>query len=230
MNYKDKIEELKAKGIFSQEQASRLSGSFSEISENIVPMTRKYSLEMIGIVLVCIVALYMVVVVGISTQNNIIEDVTESLNTPLSSGIGFGSSFVLICLLCIVGLYLVLYFLAQNAVNRFQNKYSKITALKRSVSHTVLMEKELSMKLEGYWNDVKKHKKENIEPSMLQIKINATDEEYVMHSYKEVQMSLKVEKDTLAYLEEECQSMQDTFPSNLAKLIRSLPSCNKGQI
>lgn len=141
MNYKNKIEELTLKGIFSEEQASRLSGSFSKTSVSTIEMTRKYSLEMIGIVLMLIVALYMFLVVGISVHNNAIEDVSKSLNAPLSSGIGFGNSFFIVYVLCLVGFYLILYFLAQNSVNRFQNRYSKIIALKRSIGHTVLMEK-----------------------------------------------------------------------------------------
>ena len=44
MNYKDKIEALKAKGIFTKEQASKLEKSFAKTTNDTV-ITRKYSLE-----------------------------------------------------------------------------------------------------------------------------------------------------------------------------------------
>ena len=220
MNYKDKIEALKAKGIFTKEQASKLEKSFAKTTNDTV-ITRKYSLEMIGIALVVLGALYMFFVLGLSVQDSAMEDVSKSLNVPLSSGIGFGSSFFLICLSCIVGLYLLLYFLAQNAVNRFQNKYVKMQTLKHSIRHTTLMEKALSARLE---NSMKEASKKEL---TLHVNINSKNEktEYAMHIYKELQERLKEETDALALLEEACQAMQDTFPNNLAKLIRSLPSC-----
>lgn len=222
VNYNDKIEELKLKGIFSQEQVTRLSGSFSKTSEDTVQMARKYSLEMIGIALMLIVTLYMFLVVGVSTHNNAIEDVAQNLNAPLSSGIGFGSSFFLVYVLCVVVLYLILYFLAQNAVNRFQNRYAKMEALKHSIKHTTLMEQELSVKLK---NSVYEEKGEKDFTIRVDINNKNENREYAMRIYKELQERLKEEKDALALLEEKCQAMQDTFPSNLAKLIRSLPSC-----
>lgn len=221
MNYKNKIEALKAKGIFSEEQASRLENSFAKTTNDTV-IARKYSLEMVGIAMAMLVALYMFFVLGLSVQESAIEDVSKSLNTPLSSGIGFGSSFFLIYVLCIMGLYLFLYVLAHNAVNRFENRYAKMEALKHSIRHTTLMEKELSVKFKD--NVYEEKGKKDI---TVHVNINSKnkEKEYAMCIYKELQESLKEEKDALALLEEKCQAMQDTFPSNLAKLIRSLPSC-----
>lgn len=221
MNYKDKIEALKEKGIFSQEQAYKLEKSFAKTTNNTV-ITRKYSLEMIGVALVVLISLYMFFVVGLLVQDSAIEDVSKSLNTPLSSGISSGSSFFLIYVLCIIGLYLFLYFLAHNAVNRFESRYAKMEALKRSIKHTTLMEQELSVKLKNSVYEEKGGKDFTI-----RVDINNKNEnrEYAMRIYKELQERLKEEKDALALLEEKCQAMQDTFPSNLAKLIRSLPSC-----
>lgn len=221
MNYKDKIEALKEKGIFSQEQAYKLEKSFAKTTNNTV-ITRKYSLEMIGVTLVVLISLYMFFVVGLLVQDSAIEDVSKSLNTPLSSGISFGSSFLLIYVLCIIGLYLFLYFLAHNAVNRFESRYAKMEALKHSIKHTTLMEQELSVKLK---NSVYEEKGEKDFTIRVDINNKNENREYAMRIYKELQERLKEEKDALAILEEKCQAMQDTFPSNLAKLIRSLPSC-----
>lgn len=221
MNYKDKIEALKEKGIFSQEQAYKLEKSFAKTTNNTV-ITRKYSLEMIGVALVVLISLYMFFVVGLLVQDSAIEDVSKSLNTPLSSGISSGSSFLLIYVLCIIGLYLFLYFLAHNAVNRFKSRYAKMEALKHSIKHTTLMEQELSVKLK---NSVYEEKGEKDFTIRVDINNKNENREYAMRIYKELQERLKEEKDALALLEEKCQAMQDTFPSNLAKLIRSLPSC-----
>lgn len=221
MNYKDKIEALKEKGIFSQEQAYKLEKSFAKTTNNTV-ITRKYSLEMIGVTLVVLISLYMFFVVGLLVQDSAIEDVSKSLNTPLSSGISSGSSFFLIYVLCIIGLYLFLYFLAHNAVNRFKSRYAKMEALKHSIKHTTLMEQELSVKLK---NSVYEEKGEKDFTIRVDINNKNENREYAMRIYKELQERLKEEKDALAILEEKCQAMQDTFPSNLAKLIRSLPSC-----
>jgi len=71
------------------------------------------------------------------------------------------------------------------------------------------------------------HQEKEKKDATIHVDINNKNEnrEYAMCIYKELQERLKEKKDTLAILEEKCQAMQDTFPSNLAKLIRSLPSC-----
>lgn len=231
MNYKDKIEELKNRGIFSQEQAKKLSDSFEKSLRQEVSIEKKRYLDMVGLGLFIFILLYIIIAVIRSSQSNVVQDVSSTLNqTQAVATMHSVSSFTIIIFFLVSGLYLLLYFLAHNHFNDFQKRYRDINVLKASIDHALLMEKELVPKLEAYLSQHMHYKKEFKENSLNQfiaLSIGDADieSEWLMNSYKELQMTLKEDRDTLAFLEEEYRGKKQTFPGNLAKLIGKLPVC-----
>jgi len=231
VNYNDKIEELKNRGIFSQEQAEKLSSSFERSSEQEVKTEKKRYLEIVGLGLFGFILLYIIIAVSRSSQSDIVQDVSSTLNqTQAVATMPAVSSFIIILFVLLSGLYIVLYLLAHNRFNAYQKRVRDINVQKASLRHALLMEKELIPKLEAYLSQRMDYKKEIKEKSLNQVislAIGDADDEsqWLMHSYKELQLALKEERKTLAFLEEECQRSRQTFPDNLAKLIGKLPAC-----
>jgi len=166
-----------------------------------------------------------------SSQTSLVQDVSTTLNqTQAVATMPAVSSFMIIILVLLSGLYILLYVLAQYRFNDFQKRVRDIYVQKASIQHALLMEKELVPKLETYLlrhMDYKKDLKEKSLDQFISLSIDSGNAEslWLMNSYKELQHTLKSDRDTLAFLEEECQRLSQTFSSNLAKLIGKLPTC-----
>ncbi len=231
VNYNNKIEELKNRGIFSQEQAKKLSDSFKSSSKQEITIERKRYLDMVGLGLFGFILFYIIIAVSRSSQSNVVQDVSTTLNqTQAVATMPSVSSFMIILFVLLSGLYIVLYVLAHNRFNAFQKMDRDIHVQKASIQHALLMEKELVPKLEAYLSqhmDYKKELKEKSLDQFISVSIDDADTEsqWLMNSYRELQCRLKEERDTLAFLEEECQSSRQIFPDNLAKLVGKLPIC-----
>lgn len=231
MNYNDKIEELKSRGIFSQEQAQTLSDSFKKFSKQEVKIEKKRYFDMVGLGLFTFILFYIIIAVTRSSQSDIVQDVSSTLNqTQAVATMPAVSSFMIMLFILLGGLYIVLYLLAHNRFNACQKRVRDINVQKDSIRHALLMEKELVPKLEAYLSQHMNYKKEIKEKSLNQVislVIGDADDtsQWLMHSYKELQLALKEEREILAFLEEECQRSKQTFPDNLANLIGKLPTC-----
>jgi len=231
VNYNDKIEELKNRGIFSQEQAKKLSDSFENPSKQEVNIEKKRYLDMVGLGLFLFILFYIIIAVSRSSQSNVVQDVSTTLNqTQAVATMPSVSSFVIILFVLLSGLYIFLYLLAHNRFNDFQKRVRDINVQKSSIHNALLMEKELVPKLEAYLSQHLNYKKDLKEKSLdqfISLSIDDADAEslWLMNRYQELQRTLKDDRDTLAFLEEECQGIRQTFPNNLAKLIGKLPVC-----
>jgi len=191
----------------------------------------KRYLDIAGLGLFGFILLYIIIAVSHSSQNDIIQDVSTTLNqTQAVATMPAVSSFMIMLFVLLGGLYIVLYLWAHNRFNACQKRVRDINVKKASMRHALLMKKELVPKLEAYLSQHMGYKKEIKEKSLNQVislAIGEADDasQWLMHTYKEVQLTLKEERDTLAFLEEECQHSRQTFPDNLAKLIGKLPPC-----
>lgn len=231
VNYNDKIEELKNRGIFSQAQAQKLSSSFEKSSKQEVKIEKKRYFEIVGLGLFGFILLYIIIAVSRSSQSNIVQDVSNTLNqTQAVATMPAASEFILIVFVLLSGLYIVLYLLAHNHFNAYYKNVRDINVKKASLRHALQLEKELVPKLEAYLSQHMNYNKEINKKRLNQIVSLDRDDaddasQWLMRSYKELQLTLKEEREILAFLEEECQRSRQTFPGNLAKLIGKLPAC-----
>jgi hypothetical protein len=217
VNYEAKIAALKEKGLFTKEQAKRLSNSFGkQTEETAVSGKRYYWLEVFGIILLSSVMLYLFIAVGSSDPVKGVEDISRSLNAPVESGIGAGQSMGLIVLLLSVILYGLLYLYAQSRYASAWRMAGEITLLREKIHHIEVMKRELGERLES----LLAHEKE---PDG--VLLSQSTRGYVMETLSEIEASLLRTKERLVLLETRCRKMQDIFPASLAKLIGEVPSC-----
>ncbi len=217
VNYEAKIKALKEKGIFSDEQASRLSASFEKKGvKDISRLERTYLPEIIGVVLLVGVLLYIFIAVGSADTANGIEDVAHSLNGPVSSGIAAQHSFFLLLVLLVVLVYVMLYLYARNRFRMFWRSAEEMRVMKDSLHHTEVMKKELTQKLERLL------KEEDQSEITL---VTKSTRKYVMETLTELEAVLYSQKEQLNALKAKCRERQHVFPDNLAKLVGRLPSC-----
>ena len=231
VNYNDKIEELKNRGIFTQAQAEKLSSSFERSSEQKVKIEKKRYFEIVGFGLFSFILFYIIIAVSRSSQSDTVQNVSSTLNqTQAVTTMPAVSSFIIMLFVLLSGLYIILYLLAHNRFNAYQKRVRDINVQKAALQHALVLEKELMPKLEAYLSQHLNYKKEMKQKSLNQVislAIGDADDEslWLMNSYKELQLTLKAEREALAFLEEECQRSRQTFLDNLAKLIRKLPIC-----
>jgi len=217
VNYEAKIAALKEKGLFTKEQAKRLSNSFGkQTEETAVSGKRYYWLEVFGIILLAGGILYLFIAVGSSDPVKGVEDISRSLNVPVESGIGAGQSMGVIVLMFAVILYGLLYLYAQSRYASAWRMAGEITLLREKIHHIEVMKRELGERLEA----LLAHEKE---PDG--VLLSQSTRGYVMETLSEIEASLLRTKERLVLLETRCRKMQDIFPANLAKLIGEVPSC-----
>jgi hypothetical protein len=217
VNYKTQIEALKEKGIFSQEQAQRLSDSFEKKAETKqLQMKRYYTLEIVGAGLIGFVLLYIFMTISSTTHTNIVEDIAISLNAPVASGISTQNSFILLVILLLVIAYGVLYFYAHNRFRMFWHTVEEIAVTKAHIHHIEVMKKELNEELEKLLSQEKEPK---------YALLSSTIRNDVAKTYKEIEILLLGEKEQLQVLQEKCLKRQKYFPNSLAKLVGKLPTC-----
>ncbi len=217
MNYEARIEAMKEKGIFSEEQAQRLAASFEKREENHTTQTeRKYMLEIIGMGVIGLAMLYIFISVGSTGGTDGVEDVSRSLNVPLHSGMSGQSSFVLVLVLLVVLVYGMLYLYAHNRFNMFRKTAEEMVVLEESIHQTEVMKKELSQTLERLLREEK-------EPEGVLVSTSIRGE--VMETFKEMEAHVLVQKEKLEQLRQKCRHRQQVFPDSLAKLVGKLPLC-----
>jgi ABC-type multidrug transport system fused ATPase/permease subunit len=217
VNYEAKIAALKEKGLFSKEQAERLSKSLGTSAE-ITPVSgkRHYWTELFGAVLLVGVLLYLFVAVGSSESLKGVEDISRSLNAPVDSGISAGQSMGVVVLLVAVVLYALFYLYVQSRYRSFWRMAEEIAVLQERIHHTEVMKRELGEKLEGLLA------KEREPDGVL---LSQSTRGYVMETLTEIDTTLLQLKGRLSQLETRCQKERDLFPANLAKLAGALPTC-----
>jgi len=217
VNYEKQIEALKEKGIFSQEQAQRLSDSFEKKAETKqLHSERRYILETVGAGLIGLALLYIFIAVGSSDHAADVEDVAHSLNAPVTSGLSVQSSFVLLMVLLLVVMYGVLYFYAHNRLGMFGHIAEEMAVTQAHIGHIEVMKKELTETLQRLLEEEK-------EPE--HVLLSGTIRGEVAEMIKEMEMLLLSKKEVLKRLQEKCRRRQDRFPDNLAKLAGRLPTC-----
>jgi len=134
VNYNDKIEEFKNRGIFSQAQAEKLSSSFKRVSKEEVKIEKKRYLEIVGLGLFGLILFYIIVAVSRSSQSDIVQDVSKTLNqTQAVAAMPAVSSFIIILFVLLSGLYIVLYLLAHNRFNAYHKRVRDINVKKASI-------------------------------------------------------------------------------------------------
>ena len=218
MNYKQKIEELTQKGIFTEEQAEKLKGSSSKEKETESKSTRYFTLELLGIVLLFLSAVYIFISVGSAENMNTVEDVAHSLNVPVQSGLTVQNSFLLVFLLLVAVLYLFLYLYAQNRYKNFWHMTGEIRQVESDIHERIVIEKELTKTLKNFLEDEKKN------DVFVDTEENSTV--HVMKIIEEMKKAIRSQKEKMKALQEECKRKEKLFPDTLAKLIGKLPYCN----
>lgn len=227
VNYKDKIQELKQKGIFSEKQAEKLSNSFEVSKSDEIVTQKKYTLEMLGVILLSFAGLYITFFVGSVDNTQIVENTASTLNAPITSGLSSGNSFIIIVILLSVLGYLLLYFLAHNRYNALYSINEKIRDSQQIIHNTNVMKTELGTKIEALLKEQEAHEKESKPDMQINITTQSSSRKYVMQIYTSLEEDILSFKNQLALLETKCSHMQNRFPNNLAKLVGKLPQCTK---
>ncbi len=225
VNYKNKIEELKQKGIFTQEQAEKLTGSFEKSDSNTIVLKRKFTLEMIGVALLLFFGGYIVFAVWGADYTQIVENTANTLNTPIDAGVNSSSSFIMIVIFLVLVAYLSLYFLVHNRYNALHRIIERIQVLQESIHNANIMKVELGAKLETLAKEQDNHEKDHKPDMEIKIDGQGSTREYVMRFYGMLEEEIRLDKDQLALLEAKCANWKNRFPNTLAQLVGKLPQC-----
>jgi len=201
VNYKERIEALQRKGIFSEAQVEKLSESFEpQREEQTLKRSRSWTLNLAGLILFNIIILYAVIGYFTASISPVVEDVSANLNQVSTSGIGSGNTFILVLLFVAVLLYVILYLLAQKKYNDAWALLQKKEILIQTLHHREVMKKELAGK--------------------------KSDEVYVLTLCSEIDDEIKNIQESLSEVEEACRSYLKKFPNTLALLVGKLPECH----
>ena len=220
MNYKQKIEELTQKGIFTQEQADKLGVSSPEEKEMVAEVTtgRRFTLEIVGAALVGI-SLFFISISSTETKSiKTIEDVSHSLNSPISSGITAQNSFLLIFMFIAVALFLFLYLYSQNRYKNFWRMSGEIKQIQSDIHERIIINRELDQTLKSLL------KEEKVQNTLVDTRESSTI--HVMNIIEEKKESLRFQKEKLNLVQEKCNRDKKILPGMLAKLVGKLPLCN----
>ncbi len=223
VNYKNKIEELKQKGIFTKEQAEKLTNSFQKSDSDKIVLKRKFTLETIGVALLLFFLGYIVFAIWGADHAPIVENTANTLNAPID--VGSGSSFIMIVIFLVLVAYLSLYFLAHNRYNAFYRIVERMQVLQESTHNANIMKLELGAKLEALAKEQDNYEKDR--KLGIEIKIGGQDSprEYVMRFYGVLEEEIRLCKDQLVLLEAKCAYWKNRFPNTLAQLVGKLPQC-----
>jgi hypothetical protein len=205
VNYKQKIETLKRNGILNEDQAQRLSNSLKESSNTQTIIKRKYTLEMVGALLLLLAGVYIILLVGMGSDASIVENTAKTLNSPIDSGLHPVNSFMMLLLFITLFAYLLLYLLAHNRYNALKNLDEQKQGLYQLLHNSEVMKVELNTKIN---TDTQKIQKE-----------------YLIEFYAELEEEILSYKNQLAFLETKCLQQQNSFPNTLARLVGKPPQC-----
>ena len=217
VNYEEKIKALKEKGIFSQEQVQRVMSSFDkQESKKELDKKRTYILEIVGAIIFGAVLFYMIVMVGSSNDTNSIEDISHTLNAPISASASIQGSFGLIWILVLVVLYVVLYVFSHYFFGKFWHMAREYRVLQDTIYTMQVMKKELLQTAQNLIKDEK-------EPQG--VLISSSIRADVLELIKQIEFDINQKEERLKDIEHRCKIKQHIFPNNLSKLVGKLPLC-----
>jgi hypothetical protein len=200
VNYDQRIEILLQKGIFSEEQAQKLSATLNpQGDKSALNEEKRWSLDFIGFILFVSILLYIFFSFVASPASQHVEDISKSFNNTSVSGIGADSTLLFISLFIIVLLYTFLYFLAHQRYNKVLKLLKQKNLLQQKLHYKEVIKKELNEKLE---------------------------QDYVRSVYYGIEDEIYKIKSELAEVEGLCHSYLKTFPNSLALLVAKLPQCH----
>ena len=209
MNYKERVTELRKKGILSDDQAHRLANSLEKSPIDTPSPKKRYWLESVGIVLLLGVTFYLFIVIGVTEPSTEVEDVATTLNSTTTAGIGVIDSFMVILILITIILYGTLYLYAHNHFKAFVRRAEEMVALKESLHHLDVMIDTLKPRLE---------KLLDAEGTAL----SEVTKVYAVETLKELEERRFMQQEALALLEAKQRQKKEHFPDNLAGLVGEL--------
>ena len=222
MNYKERIESLKQKGFFTEEQAKRLTGSFEvdEVSDRSLS-SRRWYLEWIGVLLMAIagVALW-IRSSGVGQYNSTPQSVERTLNAPIDAGIGAGSTVWLIVGIVLIGGYLLFYLGVRDAYRRRWQMWEEKRKLHECLHALEVMQKELIRQLEAV--------RQNPSASSPKgVKVGIGDDEamhFVMETQKSVASEILETQERIGHIGVKEAMMAHSLWGMLASLAGKLPN------
>ena len=222
MNYKEKIAELQTKGIFTEAQAERVAASFERpVESEQVQEKKRWTLELVGVVLLVVVLVYIVEMLLTKAPSTAVENVADTLNSVSSSGIGSGSTFLLIALFIGSALYLSLYLLAHQRYHKAIKMIEEKKVLLETLHHSEVMKKELDEKVQMLLQQEERSADIKVVSGEMQ-----RDKAFVISLYREIEAEIRSLKTFLSMLDAHCHVYLKTFPNSLALLVSRLPECH----
>ncbi len=208
MNYEARIAALKAKGILDEADADALQSTLKE-TVTALPKTRRYSFEMIGIVLLGAIVAYLLFQAGLAEGSGEVEEVSRTLNAS-RAGVSATHSLLLLFTGFVTAAFLLLYALIHryyNALWHIQEEMIAIGVLiadleaRQSAMHTK------SQQLLSRENSGKKGAKT------------------AMQIGAELDRELGELQRSYASLQAECRQKRTAFPYRLAAMAGRVPEC-----
>ncbi len=222
MNYKERIEALQQKGIFSEAQAEKLASSFeAPVEKEQTEERKRWTLDIVGAVLLAAVLFYTLGALLTDTPSTAVENVSDTLNSVSTSGIGSGSTALLIVLFTGSLFYLFLYLLAHQRYHKAIRMIEEKKVLMQTLHHSEVMKKELGEKMEILLKQEGRRADIEIASDEMQ-----SDKVFVMSVFREREEEIQSKKESLSKLETACQAYLKTFPNSLALLVAKLPECH----
>jgi predicted PurR-regulated permease PerM len=215
VDYREKIAQLKAKGVLSDDDTKMLDKKLSSNHDIEFKHTKNRYFVLGGIVLF-VVVLFVFVFISVGSDSiNEVENVSNTINS-ITSGINSSSSVLVYLCLFLVGGYLFLYFISYTKLNYFKNQYTQIELLDKKITNYNILLQELSQKLEEY------AKIKDDDTNTLVIK-SKSKIDVLMQSYQELQTEIVNLKNLLEQKKMSYKQNRQNISYKLAKLLGEIP-------
>ncbi len=221
MNYKERIESLREKGIFSQDQARRLEASFTDGDLSLPSEPKRRFLEIGALLLIAamIVGLgygAMTAMRGAETPQN----VAATLNAASDSGIGAGSAFWILLGMIALGLYLIFYMIVRHGYRRLWSLWLDRERTLADYRGLLAMKEALSERLEKMRQSPSKGMKS---PNDLHLEAGDEARSFVMQTLADLTQEAEVIRRRAEALRMRYQKFRKSLPGVLAPLGGKLP-------
>ena len=205
MNYEARIAAMREKGILDEREAETLQTSLRRAGAE-RSSRRRYTLEGIGLLLFTLLAAYLAMQAGLSTESGGVEDVRRTLNDP-RTGLGAAQSFWLLLAGCLTAAYLGLYLWVHRLRNALWRLQEGMNALGILIAELEIRQSDLREKLQSF------------------IPGKCPGAKAAMEITAELDWELGQLQREYTALRAECRRKRGKFPYTLAALAGGLPAC-----